>query len=260
MKTIQQLLELEPIKLKLEKNALCITAQLSKTDFIENYKGCGEGIAYILLEESEVYLCAFNYGSKILLENYDYAYVEFSCTEVCFTRGFEQSINKQKKIEILKKELISNTEEIEINKKKYKTINSSNIPKELSDFIGNGHFGFVQQNIKRRHNGEYEYTPGSNDAIAAFPKEGAFEAYIYNLTNTNFTFGYGRENYNVIEIKVIHLFIKENDISTDYIVLIDANKDDILSRLKIRFDELPFEQINDTIKARYIYKYSAKNE
>ena len=240
---VDEMLAFEPILISHKKDEIMPTANLAGTSFINNYRGCGVGIAYVSKKNNSLSVVSFNYGNKVLLSNYKYARVEFSGSQICFTAGIEKSINEQNKEKEVISEFAKSLSTVTVFGKEF--LACKNYPKELEDFNRKTNFGFVQQGSFLKRHKDHGY--GSYADL--LPKEGAYEAYIFDRNKVYFTWGLGSENHNVIKVETLYFY----DGDKKYEVLVNPNVQEIEKQLNACFDAIPQESINEDVKVRFVY-------
>ena len=107
--------------------------------------------------------------------------------------GVEKSIDDQNKEKEVISEFVKSLTIVTISGKEF--LSCKKYPKELKDFKRSTSFGFVQQgSFVKRHKDN-----GYGSYVNFLPKEGAYEAFIFDRNKIDFTFGLGSENHNVIK-------------------------------------------------------------
>lgn len=243
---IEMMLKFEPVRIFQKENQIMPTANLGDTEFINHYRGSGEGIAYVVEKNKSLYVVAFNYGDKVLFSNYKYSRVNFSCTQLCFLAGVEKSIDDINKEKELISEFVKSLEKVIIFGKEF--LSCKKYPKEIENFKTKTNFGFVQQGsfIKRHKDNGY------GDYVSFLPSEGAYEAYILDRNKIAFTWGLGRNNENVIQVETLYFY----DGNKKYEVFVNPNVQEIEKKLNDCFGAIPQESISNDLKVRFVYKHN----
>jgi len=245
--TVEEMLAFEPVLISYKKCEIMPTANLAETPFINSYKGCGNGIAYVTEINNLLYVVAFNYGNKVLLSSYKYARVDFSSTQICFLSGVEKSIDEQNKEKEVISEFVKSLNTVTIFDKEF--LACKNYPKELQDFKRKTNFGFVQQGSFVKNHKDNGY----GSYVNFLPKEGAYEAYIFDRKKIDFTWGLGSDNHNVIKVQTLYFY----DGNKKYEVIVNPNVQEIEKQLNDCFDGIPQDAISDDVKVRFVYKYNS---
>lgn len=242
------LLNADPILISWKEGELMPTANLGGTPFIDEYRGCGDGIAYVKEKDGMLYLLDFNYGGAIKHDNLDYTRVNFSATQILFLSDIEKSKDKQNELKNQIDVFAKTLDTVKISGKEF--LSCKTVPSFLDEYKKESSFGFLQLgSFKRKHNGEV-YGPYKN----LLPQEGAYEVYCYDRNIVSFTWSLPGENMNTINLPIVRFYDSKDNC---YEVLVNPNVEKIEADLNDCFENLAFKALSENVKSRFIYQHKA---